>query len=440
LTAKAFGVSVRTSPVTEQASVVPAPGKALAVSFGGMKQKLAASLRIVVSVGILAYLFNGIFRNELKEVARLVLTNTTATDTELRQQFGLASSELQLIRARVKWLPDPSHPSGQQVDWQALSFRERLSLTWGIGPRALWRVFQTVRPVWFVLATACVGLVCLFGVIRWQIILRVQGLELPLSRVNSIWFIGMFFNAFMLGSTGGDVIKAWYVAHETHHKKAEAIATVVVDRIIGLLALFVIALAMMGVFYHRVFDDVRLRTFVWLTVGFILLTVLGTALSFWKGFADKLPRLRAALQRLPKYNTLKRVVDAFRIYAHHPAVLVKTMLLSFGVHVAVMLTIYFVGLGLAITTTNGLVDYFLYLPIINSVTAIPISISGFGVRELMYAEVFGEVGVPASQAVALSLLGYLAQLFWSIVGGGFFLTHRKELPPAKELVEGSAAV
>jgi hypothetical protein len=33
----------------------------------------------------------------------------------------------------------------------------------------------------------------------------------------------------------------------------------------------------------------------------------------------------------------------------------------------------------------------------------------------------------------MSLLGYLANLFWSIVGGGFFLTHRKEIPSAETI-------
>src|SRR5712671_1979563 len=121
------------------------------------------------------------------------------------------------------------------------------------------------------------------------------------------------------------------------------------------------------------------------------------------------------------------MVDAYRQYASHPVVLLNTMLISFAVHVASMVSIWCIGLGLNIATTNGLIDYLLYLPIINSVTAIPISISGFGVRELMYAEMFGEVGVAASAAVALSLLGYLATLFWSLVGAIFYLTHRKEV-------------
>ena len=45
-----------------------------------------------------------------------------------------------------------------------------------------------------------------------------------------------FFNAFLLGSTGGDLLKAYYAARETHHKKTEAVVTVFVDRIIGLFS------------------------------------------------------------------------------------------------------------------------------------------------------------------------------------------------------------
>jgi uncharacterized membrane protein YbhN (UPF0104 family) len=200
--------------------------------------------------------------------------------------------------------------------------------------------------------------------------------------------------------------------------------------VIGLLVLFVIALVMMALFYHRVFDDVKLRWFAVITLLVVLVTVGSTALTFWRGFADKFFGLRGWLQKLPKYDTLRRMVEACRVYASHPGVLIKTTGVTVGVHVFSMLSIVCIGRGLRIVTDNGLVDYFLYLPIINSVTAIPISISGFGVREGMYQVMFGEVGVAPSLAVAMSLIGYLASLIWSVVGAGFYLTHRKEIPSA----------
>ena len=353
-----------------------------------MKQKFAALVRVVVSVGILAYLFNSIFQKEA----------------------------LQYFEAH-------------DIDPDALNWIERARIVWSVGPQSLWHEFQKIHVLWLAASVACMGVTFVLGIIRWQWVLRVQGLELKFWRVFSISFIGQFFNAFMLGSTGGDVIKAWYVARETHHKKAEAVTTVVVDRLIGLLALFIIALVMMIVYYHRVFDDVKLRWFAVFTLTVVVVTVAGTIVGFWRGFGAKFPRLRDLLSKLPRYDMLRRMLEAYRAYASHPVVLAKTMAISFAVHIASMLSIVCIGYGLGIRTVT-LTDYFLYLPMINSVTAVPISISGFGVREGMYAVMFGEVGVIAQAAVAMSLLGYLANLFWSIVGGGFFLTHRKEIPSA----------
>ena len=356
-----------------------------------MKKKLGALLRVVVSVRILAYLFNGIFHKEALDYFQ-----------------------------------------AHNIDPDALSWSERARIVWSVGPQALWDALRKVDALWLTAAVICAGIPAVLGILRWKWILHVQGLEVKFSRLFSISFIGLFFNAFMLGSTGGDVVKAWYVAHETHHKKAEAIATVVVDRLIGLLALFVIALFMMALYHARVFDDPKLFWFSIATLSVVVSTVMGTVVGLWVGFVDKFPGLRSWLQRLPHYGMLRRMVDAYRVYASHPVILTKTLLISFAVHFFSMLSIWCVGRGLGVLSAK-ITDYFLYLPIINSVTAVPITISGFGVREGMYIKMFHEVGVAEPVALVMSLLGYLAALFWSIVGGGFFLTHRKELPPTDQM-------
>jgi hypothetical protein len=387
-----------------------------------MKKKLILTVQIVVSVVILAYLFHSIFEREATEELKALATEPAVSDAEHARRFGLAESQIARIRQQcvTEMEGEPA------INLAALPLKERASIVWQIGPHGLWAVFQTISPAWFGLALLCFGMVCLLGTLRWQRILRVQGLDIGFARTSSIFFIGHFFNAFMLGSTGGDLIKAWYVAHETHHKKAEAVTTVVVDRLIGLLALFLIALIMMTIFHQRVFEDRRLVWFAIFTLAVVLATVLGTIIGFWKGFADRFPWLRRTLERLPKYEMLQRMVAAYRTYASHPAVLLQTLLYSFGVHVASMLVIVCVAQGLQITAAD-IVDYFLYLPIIGTLSAVPISFSGFGVREGMYVQMFAQVNMPAVQALTLSLLGYIVGLVWSIVGGGFFLTHRKEV-------------
>ena len=204
-----------------------------------MKNKLIMFVQVLVSVAILAYLFNSIFEGQAADKLKPLVTGNSDAVLHL----GLRPDQIESIRANCVMTNEPTG-----INLKMLPLRQRLPVIWGIGPASLWAVFRTISVTWFFLAVLCMGVVCLVGTIRWQLILQVQGLDLKFSRVVSIFFVGMFFNAFLLGSTGGDVIKAWYVAHETHHKKAEAIITVIVDRLIGLLVLFVIALVMMSIF------------------------------------------------------------------------------------------------------------------------------------------------------------------------------------------------
>lgn len=358
-----------------------------------MKKHLSLLLRVVVSVGILAYLFNGIFRKEAAE-------------------YFVA----------------------QNIDPDALTWWERTRVFWTVGPSALWDVFRGMNLLWFMAAVACFGGVCLCGTVRWRMILHAQGLMLGFWRTISIFLIGHFFNAFMLGATGGDVMKALYAAHETHHKKAEAVSTVLVDRVVGLMALLLLALAMVVLFFHRVLVDERLWWFAQVTALLVAGTVGVTVAMIWPGWTQRWPGLWQWTNRLPKIDVIRRMLDAYRKVATKPDLLFKTLMLSLGVHILVMVGIVCVARGLDIQTANGLADYFLYLPVVNTVAAMPISISGLGVREGMYAEMFQSVGVLESQAVALSLLGFLSGTVWSVVGGFFFLTYRRELPPATEMV------
>jgi uncharacterized protein (TIRG00374 family) len=398
-----------------------------------MKKKLSTILRVVISLGILAYLFNNICLDVAEEIAAELLKAPSAGVSQVADRHGVTMDLAQRVREVCVLGVEDS------VNLKALPWAERVRFAWSVGPGEVAAVFRRMDLRWFGAALLCFGGVCLLGAYRWLLILRAEGLQMAFGRALSIFFIGHFFNSFMLGATGGDVIKAWYVARETHHKKAEAVATVIVDRIIGLLALFVIALVMMAVFYHRVFDDPKMMSFAVATLAVVLGTVAITVIGFWRGFADKLPGLRQWLRRLPKYDLLYRMVESYRAYATQPKLILTTMVMSMALHLLVMSSIVCVAYGLAIRPTHGLADFFLYLPIINTVSAVPISISGFGVREGMYVAMLKTVGVAKPAALALSLLGYLVQLTWSIVGGGFFLTHRKELPTMKSMEADNAA-
>ncbi|MDQ6631093.1 MAG: flippase-like domain-containing protein, partial [Verrucomicrobiota bacterium] len=147
----------------------------------------------------------------------------------------------------------------QGLDWEKLSRGEQWKIGWSIGPAELGRTLWQVHPVAFLLSLVLMGLIILLGVLRWRITLAAQGLHLPMRRALAISFIAHFFNSFLLGSTGGDLIKAYYAARETHHKKTQAVVTVFVDRLIGLWAMLIFAGVMMLPNQELLFqhDDLR---------------------------------------------------------------------------------------------------------------------------------------------------------------------------------------
>src|SRR2546421_7531842 len=81
--------------------------------------------------------------------------------------------------------------------------------------------------------------------LRWHLLLRVQNIRLSIPRLSGLFFIGMFYNQFLPGGTGGDIVKSYLLLKETD-RKAGGLLAVVFDRLIGLVALVTITVALVS--------------------------------------------------------------------------------------------------------------------------------------------------------------------------------------------------
>src|SRR6266478_8697340 len=111
---------------------------------------------------------------------------------------------------------------------------------------------------------------------RWHVLLKVQGIHLSFLRLSGLFLIGMFYNQFLPGGTGGDIIKSYYLLKETPDKKAGALLAVVFDRFIGLVALVVITATLIGLRYDFLSQKPETRNLLWL-----LLIILGSSVLFF---------------------------------------------------------------------------------------------------------------------------------------------------------------
>jgi uncharacterized protein (TIRG00374 family) len=319
--------------------------------------------------------------------------------------------------------------AGQTVVWsktQQPPRAEQWRLGWKYGPPALWSTLRSIPPGPFVASVLIVGVAVGIGVVRWRQLLRAAGFNLGVGRATEISFVALFFNSLMLGTVGGDAMKAYYAARETHHRKTEAVVTVLVDRVIGLWAMLVFASVMILPNWKLYRDPGLLRTIT----GVLLLMTLGATafvfVAFRGGVSKRWSSARDWLKRLPKGDWLERLLDACRAYGKQPRALAGAFVYSMAVNVLCVTQFWILARGLELNVP--FVTLSLIAPTIVCLSALPISPSGIGVREYLFVQLLAIPTIKADPtgALSLSLLAFAGSLFWSLVGGVVYMTFKQK--------------
>jgi uncharacterized membrane protein YbhN (UPF0104 family) len=266
---------------------------------------------------------------------------------------------------------------------------------------------HTNQPLFFAMLAAMLVPYYLLS-LRWWLLLRGHGFDVPLGRVFFVTYAGYFFNNFLPGSVGGDLTKA-ILASAGEGRKAAIAGTIILDRVIGLAVMIVLGAASMTPFVSR-FTDPRLA---WLVYGLLGAMVVGYAVYFS-------PLFRKLIGVLPFRKTVEELDGVFRSAKEKKVLVLQAAALSLAAQAAGILIIY--GLARAMGIPGiGLWMFFIFEPIIFIVTALPISVGGWGVQEFVYRELFGGFGgVDPAQAIALSVLYKLTMILASIPGGMLF--------------------
>jgi hypothetical protein len=314
----------------------------------------------------------------------------------------------------------------QTKDWASLTFAEQVRASWTIGPVGLWETISGVSIVWLLASFVFMGATIFIGVIRWRLVMAVQGLHLSLGRATGISLVAHFFNSFLLGSTGGDLLKAYFAAAETSHKKAEAVTTVVVDRLLGLFAMLLFVSLMALANWNIVMSQQRFIAVMLVVLGMLFVSGLVVVLSFWAGPTKPRLKFEAFLARLPKGEVLVRCIEACHAFGEKPGFLPRVLGWSMLLSLACVLQIVALGFGLGQPMGEHFRVLLLIVPAIICISALPITPSGIGVRENLYVLLLSAtaIGIEAKTALSLSLLALAGSLLWSLIGGAVYLGFR----------------
>ena len=295
-----------------------------------------------------------------------------------------------------------------------------------------------IKYHWLGLALVTMLLAFLTSYIRWQQLASAIGLELRIPEAIELGFIGSFFNIVTIGVVGGDGLRAYYASRHSPDRIPEAILSVFIDRVIGLIVMC--GFAAVAFAYNGVPGDDSIQknaieygcTFAGVAsaAGCIALLVMLFVpnLKNWK-----VARLALAI---PKLGPLfERIMDAAVLYSHRKSVIVKAILFSILTNTMFGVTIFLVGHSIT-QSPPTLADHFVIAPISMVANSLPLP-GGIGGMEAALAYLYTCFGSDGGFLVALGFR--LCILSISLIGWVVWLRTSRELKtPAVEPVHSDA--
>lgn len=283
---------------------------------------------------------------------------------------------------------------------------------------------------WLLVAFSLVTLSLVLRAFRWLLLLKGLNADVRFGRLVELYFVGNFFNAFLPSGFGGDAVRIIEAARDVPANIAAG--TVIVDRLTGLLALFIMALLVLP-FRPEQFPD-----YLTLTVATVCVAgLIAGAILFQGGLIRRFGSWLPAKLSAEGEGPVAKLFDAIQGCGW------RAITSAFGV--SIIFNLILVAWWEAAARALGFDIPYSYLllvvPILSVALLVP-SISGLGVRELLAGPLFSAAGLANAQAVALSLLVWLIMRAVSLVGAPIYIIatlreNRKSRTKAAERTAGS---
>jgi glycosyltransferase 2 family protein len=275
------------------------------------------------------------------------------------------------------------------------------------------KALTQAKYYWVAAGILAYAVVEIAAAVRWHVLLKVQGIRLTPPRLSGLFLIGMFYNQFLPGGTGGDIIKSYLLLKETRDRKAGALLAVVFDRFIGLVALVAITVTLVTLRFNLLSQTAETRRLLWILL-FLLGTSIATLLASFiiSGFNlfHWLPH------KFPGREKLIEIAAAYHLYARHWFGTLVAFGASLVAHLATFTT--FLCAAYALRAEVRVTDFFAVMPIERTISALPISFAGVGLRERILQILLHQLcGVPEGVAVLIGSLSFLIILLCCIPGG-----------------------
>ncbi len=286
-----------------------------------------------------------------------------------------------------------------------------------------WQAIRNVNVKLLILAACFHILGLLFSSIRWKNLLAAQGLRYNITELFKFYLVGGFFNTFLPGRVGGDIMRI----HDVSKKKGshvEPTAVVLIERGSGVLTLLGLAAFVMIMNFDVGFDIAPFQKSFWISLFFLLLIVVFFVMLFHPSMVKILLNLfeKKWLNRMKPFA--EKFYRAVVIYKNRRLYLFKALAAGAALQVNYVMHYYVIGLALGFQSIN-LAFYFFLIPVRAVLLMTPVFINGFGLREAIDIFFFEKAGISAGKAISFSWVSVAMTMVYGLIGGLVYI-FRKE--------------
>ena len=272
---------------------------------------------------------------------------------------------------------------------------------------------------WYFLAAAFFAQ--LFGAaitfIRWRWLVRTLGLQCSHRDAFRLGFLGLMLNLAPLGIVGGDTVKAVLIAQKNPDDKSKAVASVFIDRLLGLLIMFICGSLLIGCtgFYAR--PEIVAKTFTLLVFAFTAAGILGTGIVFHPFFAKG--HCERLIEKIPLCGTLgSKLAQSLLLYRNHKRCLLLSGLITTLVHLSFGMSLYWTAIAL-FPSVPDLVCHVMLHNVTNLTSMIPLAA---GPYELILEQLYRLYGMHVGMGLIVSLMFRLTTILVAVVGIIYYYT------------------
>jgi uncharacterized protein (TIRG00374 family) len=250
----------------------------------------------------------------------------------------------------------------------------------------------------------------ILGFLRWSMLLLAYKIRVPFRRLVVSYSGGIFFNALLPSTIGGDLVRTIDLAHFSK-KPRESVATVLLDRLSGYTGLVIVALLAVLLSGEIIYAK-SILVFIAAITGILIFILL---VLFNPFIYSKINRLLGSLFLGRISRALKNLHQEIHTFKDRKKSILGNLGFSLLIQAVNPLVFYLLSLALGIKV--NLLYFFIFVPIVGAVTLLPVSIGGLGLREAAVIFFFAQAGVSKDMALAASLSSSVFLLIYAGLGG-----------------------